>query len=276
MNERDLQARLRDAYRIDAERADPGALVERVHSIPATVEPEHWRSWLGLRSRAARRTGLGGTHVRGGDNMHTAARVAAVVAALALGASFLAVQVGGPPDEGPPAAAPAATDVVDEIGATHVTGVSSGNRTIHSATYSMEGAHNAGYGGVYVRDVEWSDPRLPSVMRLGENWDWYCFGESEGVGGVISLVQNVVLEGPEGNWTGTAYGLLEETTPVETYPQTVLMILEGEGAYEGLSAMLRTAYDEPPVFGETADWEGYILEGGLTPIPEAPAPPAAG
>ena len=175
----------------------------------------------------------------------------------------------------------------DGVAATHVTGTtSSGNRTIHRATYEHadDFSHNTGYGGVYERDVEWSDPRLPSLMRLSENWDFYAargqphqvqVGESaDEVNGAISLLQNVRLDGPDGAWTGTAYGLLEETTPPETYPQTVLMILEGEGAYAGLSAMLRTVYDEPPAGGEMPDWEGYILEGPMTLMPEAPEPPA--
>jgi len=175
----------------------------------------------------------------------------------------------------------------DGVAATHVTGTtSSGNRTIHRATYEVadDFSHNTGYGGVFERDVEWSDPRLPSLMRLSENWDFYAarvqphqvqVGESgDEVNGAISLVQNVRLDGPDGAWTGVAYGLLEETTPPETYPQTVLLILEGEDAYAGLSAMLRPVYDGPPAGGEIPDWEGYIFEGGMTPIPEAPEPPA--
>jgi hypothetical protein len=122
--------------------------------------------------------------------------------------------------------------------------------------------------------MEWSDPRLPSVMRLSENWDWYNVGESDGVNGAIPLMQNVRLDGPDGTWTGTVYALLEETAPVERYPQTTLMVLEGEGAYEGLSAMLRTVYDDPPGFGAIPDWEGYILEGPMTLIPDAPEPAA--
>ena len=35
--------------------------------------------------------------------------------------------------------------------------------------------------------------------------------------------------------TEAKYGLLEEMTQPETYPQTVLLVLEGKGAYEGLS-----------------------------------------
>ena len=58
MNERDLETRLRSTYRTRAERADPGALSERVHSIPATVEPQRRRWWHGFRSGTARSAGL--------------------------------------------------------------------------------------------------------------------------------------------------------------------------------------------------------------------------
>lgn len=208
--------------------------------------------------------------------MLTATRVAAMVAVLALGTWFLAVQVGSPPETGGPAAAPAATDEDEGVAATYVTGTSSGNRTVHRATYTVGEAyaHNTGHGGVYERDIAWSDPRLPSLMRLAENWDFYAVGGSEEINGAISIMSNVLLTGPDGAWTGTAYGLLEETKPVETYPQTVVMMLEGEGAYEGLSAMLTTTYDEPPAGGTIPDWEGYIFEGELAPMPEAPEPPS--
>jgi hypothetical protein len=163
------------------------------------------------------------------------------------------------------------------IAATHVTGRTTANRIVSPPTYTggYGYAHNTGYGGVYERDVDWSDPRLPSLMRLSESWDFYSVGDaSDEFNGAISLVQNVRLDSPDGAWTGTAYGLLEETKPVARYPQTLLMVLGGAGAYEGLSAMLRATYEEPPAMGTIADWEGYILEGGMTPIPEAPEPPA--
>ncbi len=108
MNERDLETRLRDAFRVEAERADPGALSERVHSIPAMVEPERRRWWHRFRSGATRRAGLGGAQVRGANNMLSATRVAAVIAALALGTTFLAVQVGDSPEVAPGQAAPTA------------------------------------------------------------------------------------------------------------------------------------------------------------------------
>ena len=175
-------------------------------------------------------------------------------------------------------AAVMAQDEEDEaVAATHVTGTTTAERNVSPPTYTggYGYAHNTGYGGVWERDIDWSDPRLPSLMRLSDNWDWYSVGDtSDEINGAISLVQNVRLDGPDGTWTGTAYGLLEETKPVETYPQTLLMVLQGEGAYEGLSAMLRPTYEEPPGFGTVPDLEGYIFEGGMTPIPEAPEPPA--
>jgi hypothetical protein len=284
MNEHDLEARLRAAYRSEAERADPGALAERVQTIPASVEPERRRWWHALRAAPVRDAGLDGTHVRGGRGMLTAARIVLVVGALMLGTSFLAVQVGGPPDSSTPAAAPvsspAASAPTDAAGATYVTGtVMPGNRTIHVAKHSGMTSLAPPYtdtGGVYERDVTWSDPRLPSLMRVAENWSFYPVEDREGVDGAMQYVQSIRLDGPDGAWTGAGYALVEETLD-EHYPQTVLMILEGQGAYEGLSAILRATYDEPPAGGEIPSWDGYIFEGALTAMPDLPeAPPSGG
>ena len=168
-------------------------------------------------------------------------------------------------------AAMAQDDEEEVFGATHVTGTTPMLRNTDDGTPTFKDAGLAIYGEAQVREVEWSDPRLPSSMRLTQNLDAY-FVDSDEVGVAIALVQNVRLDGPDGAWTGTAYGLLEGTE-ANTYPQTVLMVLEGEGAYEGLSAMFRTVYEEPPAEGEPADWDGYILEGEMTPLPEPPEPP---
>lgn len=51
------------------------------------------------------------------------------------------------------------------------------------------------------------------------------------------------------------------------------MLLSGEGAYSGLSAMIRRQHEsDAPKGGELPTFEGYILEGGLTPVPAAPKP----
>jgi hypothetical protein len=167
-----------------------------------------------------------------------------------------------------------AQDDGDGIAATHVTGTMVGVERLKASgsnTSADDFSHMTGYGAVAERDMEWSDPRLPSLMRVSANWDRYGVVERDGVGAAFSQVQSIRLDGSDGAWTGTVYGLLEETTQSETYPQTVLMVLEGEGAYEGLSAMLRSTYEEPPAFPGIADWEGYIFEGPMTPIPEPPA-----
>jgi hypothetical protein len=116
-------------------------------------------------------------------------------------------------------------------------------------------------GAVYEHVVEWSDPRLPHLLRFSENYDVYLAGDDPGA--VISVVSSVRLEGPEGWWTGFEYGLIEESEAERM--STRLIVLGGAGAFEGLSAMLThggTDYARP-VF------EGYIFEGEMTPMPDA-------
>lgn len=169
-----------------------------------------------------------------------------------------------------------AQDEGDGAAATHVTGAVTANRTVVSPNWRQTdediSLHISAYGGVYERDMEWSDPRLPSLMRVSENWDLYEVAGSDEVSAALSLMLNLRLDGHDGAWTGAIYALAEETG--DRYPQTVLMILDGEGAYEGLSAIFRGVFDEPPAQGEEPAWDGYIFEGPLTPMPEAPEPPA--
>ena len=61
--------------------------------------------------------------------------------------------------------------------------------------------------------------------------------------------------------------MLAEDSPTGVTLQPRMMLLSGEGAYEGLSAMLQRQYEvittaSRPVF------EGYIFEGELPPMPE--------
>jgi hypothetical protein len=85
MAERDLEARLRHAVRAEAESTDPGALFERVISIPDTVGPQRERWWHGLGLGGVRGHRGGGATTKGGTRMLTAVRFAAVAAALAIG-----------------------------------------------------------------------------------------------------------------------------------------------------------------------------------------------
>lgn len=180
---------------------------------------------------------------------------------------------------GPSAAATAQEASEEDVGATHVMGTMTTARTVEAPTITMDMPHNTGRGAVYEHEIDWSDPRLPSLMRSAENWEYYYVGDLDGA---ISIVRTVRLEGPEGAWTGTEYALLkedgEELGDEGHYPGTWLMLLTGEGTYAGLSAMLtRTYADYPPAGDEAwvgATFEGYIFEGGLAPAPEPSGPPA--
>jgi len=155
----------------------------------------------------------------------------------------------------------------DEQGtATHVTGKSPGGQTVSEGTFTYEDGFSEVRGAVYEHDIEWSDPRLPSLMRVTENLDWHPV--RDGSGAAISIVSSVRLEGPDGAWTGLEYGLIEQLEAGDGV--TRLVVLSGEAAYEGLSAMFARTYETDdyakPVF------DGYIFDGELPPMPDAPGP----
>ena len=145
--------------------------------------------------------------------------------------------------------------------ATHVSGRSPGGIVVSEGTQD-DGVYGV-RGAVYEHVIEWSDSRLPAVMQVAENVDWHQTSDSTGA--AITVVSSVRLQGSEGAWMGLEYGLIEE--PASDGPVTRLMVLEGEGVYEGLSAMLRRTYEDAdyakPVF------DGYIFDGGMTPMPDA-------
>jgi hypothetical protein len=247
MNERDLETRLRSAYRSRAGRADPGALSERVHSIPATVEPERRRFWHRFRSDATRRVGPGGAQVRGASNMLTATRIAAVVAALALGTTFLAAQVGGPP-EAPQPGAPTPEDSVMVTGTQVITG---------------EGP-DVGFGFAYTARREgMSDPRLDGEVLLAFDEDHHgdepigAKQEPHVVWGTVTVTND------EGSWQGHSIGFVDEQNV-----RRQMAWFEGHGAYEGLAFIEQFGN---PISGGRMDLVGFLYEGELPPL-VVPAP----
>ena len=94
---------------------------------------------------------------------------------------------------------------------------------------------------------EWSDPLLPPDLTNRMNMANFS-GEWDG----LVIVASLLFEGPEGYWTGTGRG--------RTW------VLTGQGAYEGLSAILTTTADTE---ADTLTVEGAIYAG---PLPELPAP----
>ena len=120
--------------------------------------------------------------------------------------------------------------------------------------------------------VEWSDPRLPTDLWLTLGYTLISTGEDD-FDGAINVAWQSLLEDELGRWRGTGRSV---QGPDEKYS---LYALTGEGAYEGLSALLRgTTPDdmEAGLLHAHAPWdmayEGYIFEAELTPFPDVPVP----
>lgn len=133
---------------------------------------------------------------------------------------------------------------------------------------------------VYAQIVEWSDPRHPPELKAEATWYVYGdattvlerheggLGEEEAFAGldlVMVADMNVLLDGADGNWLGTGRGVEAGDDRYSYY------VLEGDGVYAGLHALLRC----PPGHDANGPWdelyEGWIIESPLPPLPEPPA-----
>jgi|GEM_PF-2601417 len=121
--------------------------------------------------------------------------------------------------------------------------------------------------GVIEQVIEWSDPRLP--VRHWMNLDLtFVLKPSEEQGrapeGALAVTTSNLLEGPEGSWRGTGRAIEDADDRYGMYELT------GEGAYEGLWAVLRTT----PGMDTSGPWdhsyEGYIFEADPMGFPEPP------
>ena len=235
MNERDLETRLRSTYRSRAERTDPGALTERVYSIPATIEPERRRWWHRFGSGAPRHAGLGGAQVRGASNMLSATRVAAVVAALALGTTFLAVEVGDPPEGAPQQVVPG----------TDSWAIVTGTQTLVGASPDCE---------LTARNRNMSDPRFEGDVCI----NYETVGED-----LATFWSSITVTNADGSWRGHSVGFMDEQ---EAHRHTSWF--EGHGAYEGLAFIQQLTEENPefPSAGARLDMVGLIYEGELPPM----------
>jgi hypothetical protein len=144
--------------------------------------------------------------------------------------------------------APTATYVTGEIIQTQGTG---------DAEYWEEGGVEHTRGLLHEETIEWSDPRLPSRLLINTN-----IGSHQP--DARATTSSYRLEdGPDGAWVGT--GRSFGGYPTGEFPPVgiTVMTLTGEGAYEGLSAMIANKLED----GASA-LEGYIFEGALPPIPD--------
>ena len=107
------------------------------------------------------------------------------------------------------------------------------------------------------QEIEWSDPRLPTRLLINTNLD-----EHQPSAG-FSASSYRLEGGVDGAWVGTGHSFYGYPDEESLMAGVELMTLTGEGAYEGLSAMIASAWMEG-----TPAFEGFIYEGELPPVPD--------
>ncbi len=121
-------------------------------------------------------------------------------------------------------------------------------------------------GHVYKQRVDWSDPRLPSEHWVRMDLSIYDEGSEDGV---MTVQTSHLLIDRDGAWRGTGRAFETEADRYSYYE------LIGEGAYEGLHALLRGTPGKDAHGPWDLEYDGWIFQGPLTGFPE-PAEPASG
>ncbi|MGD8486541.1 MAG: hypothetical protein PVH07_07895 [Chloroflexota bacterium] len=109
---------------------------------------------------------------------------------------------------------------------------------------------------------EMGDPRFEGRYSISYDTDSYV---APGL-----TAQDVVgagtwrIENDDGAWQGS-YHIMD---PLDGEDVTVTVALAGEGAYEGLTAIVESAFDSVACVWQ---WRGLVVDGDLPPYPEPPA-----
>jgi hypothetical protein len=171
--------------------------------------------------------------------------VGAIVLAL-LGVLTMAVAAQDEDDDGDEAFT--ATYVTGEIIQTQGTG---------DAEYWEEDGVEHTRGMLNEQTIEWSDARLPSRLLIAYN----LASHNPDAGAIAASYR--LEDDLDGAWVGIGHGFQGYPDGASPMAAVGLMTLTGEGAYEGLSAMIANKLED----GASA-LEGYIFEGALPPIPD--------
>ncbi len=140
---------------------------------------------------------------------------------------------------------------------THVTGTIIGTSyddSMANVTYAPGDGHHV-EGAQYTETNVWGDPRLPADKRMILNFTTYPDGDGQ----FMVTHTSIRLDGPDGAWAGTGVGLAYPDGTSEGQD-----VLVGEGAYEGLTAVLYCGTD--------MGCSGSIFEGQMPDQP-GPVPP---
>jgi ribose transport system substrate-binding protein len=121
-------------------------------------------------------------------------------------------------------------------------------------TSESEAAYNEGLGITHTYTWEATDPRLSGAATYTGNWHWY--------GSLASSLEAFqwTVGNDEGSWTGTGYSIF---SPAAAYGDAAAMVMDGAGAYEGL-----TAYLNWDIAHEEDTMRGLITADPMPPVPE--------
>lgn len=176
----------------------------------------------------------------------------------------------GPVDDTGPVSIEASSPPIEEPTVpAWVTGITGGHKVIGSGGRRWLEGRTTYPEEVVQADQMSSDPRMEGTLTITYNLHELGLGDARTGGAVAggALTAGIIrLETDDGSWQGAFSGLRE---PDEPWSHRLHALLEGEGGYEGLRALL--LYDgsmgEGYGHGGSQVVEGFIFEG---PVPEVP------
>jgi hypothetical protein len=156
---------------------------------------------------------------------------------------------------------PSAEQTVEPVAPVMVTSETTGLLCQPEPTPEVDGPVSRTYGLTCEVLKEWSDPRLEGTDTYVENSTSYDLADGDTLA-MFSKVHDIVTD--EGAWRMRPDLRFEfpGTPDISDFPEW--WVLDGEGAYAGLSLLLFTTPDEP--------LNGYIIASDLLPPPPERTP----
>lgn len=154
----------------------------------------------------------------------------------------------------------------EAVTATYVTGEVVGYMPLRQGDTSTDDGLWMLSDDQYELAIAWSDPRLPSLKHGRENQ--YRYHKGDGLW-PQALAGTIRFESPDGAWVGTAHGMADDDAE-RGRQMTKVMLLDGEGAYDGLHAIIIVTIDEAVT--PFPSYEGFIFERDLPSLPDPVEP----